>query len=237
MGATPRVPVLMYHKVAPCPRGSLVPGHYVHPRLFERQVRLLRLLGYQTVGLDSLFEEPLPKKPLVVTFDDGYENYFANALPILKRHGFRATVFLVAGLIGDLNRWDADRGDIPERLMTAEQILAAEKEGTEFGSHTKTHADLVAVRTEVARDEIAESKVHIERLLGHPIGTFCYPYGRKTEATEDLVRQAGYRVACSTQGGVNTPETNRLSLRRTNMRKDTHSYVLLYKLLRDYRRA
>lgn len=227
----------MLHKVAACPAGTLVPGHYVSPSRFARQMRLLKRLGFTTVGLDDLFFGELPKRPVVVTFDDGYRNFHQHALPVLKELGFQSTVFLVANLIGGQNEWDVRQGDVPEALMTLAEIREAREQGTQFGSHTLDHADLNAVSEAEAWRQIAESKEVLETQTGAPVFTFCYPYGRKSAQTEEFVRRAGYRCACSTIGGLNTPETDRFALRRVNVRKDTTPTILLYKLLRDLRRA
>jgi peptidoglycan/xylan/chitin deacetylase (PgdA/CDA1 family) len=200
-------------------------------------MRLMRLLSFRTVGLDSLFEAPATGRPFVVTFDDGYENFATSALPILEEHGFTSTVFVVSDLVGQDNEWDASQGDVRERLMNRQQILDAVGRGTEIGSHTMTHVDLAAVSESEAERQIFGSKDQLQQLLGKEVRSFCYPYGRKTQKTEELVRQAGYRCACSTIGGVNSSETNRFSLRRVNVRKDTTPTVLLFKLLRDFRRG
>jgi len=80
----PRVPILMYHKVAPVNPKSKFPGHYVTPGMFDRQMAALRLMGFRSVPLADLFEHPDIRRPVVITFDDGYRNFHANALPILK---------------------------------------------------------------------------------------------------------------------------------------------------------
>lgn len=230
------LPVLMYHRIAPVNARSTVKGHYVHPRLFEKQMAALKRLGYQSIRLDEV-DEPRVEKPIVITFDDGYVNFLTDALPSLKRHGFTATVFLVADLLGKTNEWDSRNGDVEEPLMSIEQIEQARSEGTDFGSHTLSHADLAAVDEAEAWRQIADSKSVLEKALGNPISTFCYPYGRKTPKVQEMVREAGYRLACSTEKGMNTRDTDRFALRRINVRSDTHMPVFLYKLMRGARDA
>jgi peptidoglycan/xylan/chitin deacetylase (PgdA/CDA1 family) len=147
----------------------------------------------------------------------------------------QATVFLVAHQLGGRNEWDVKVGDVPEPLMTVEQIRASAN--TQFGSHTLDHADLSAVEPKEAWRQIADSKCALEEALDRPVRSFCYPYGRKTSQTEEMVAKAGYRLACSTVGGFNDPDTNRFALRRVNVRRDTSPTILLFKLLRDMRRA
>lgn len=236
--SAPAVPILMYHKVAPVDPRSTLKGHYVPPKLFAKQMAALADAGYQSVPLSTLFneEEPLPEKPIVITFDDGYENFLTHALPVLVRTGFTATVFLVADALGKTNCWDVKTGDVEERLMDLPQIREARSVGTEFGSHTLHHADLPAIGPEEAWREVADSRSRLEDELGEPVTTFCYPYGRKSPEVKEMVERAGYRLACSTEKGANTPSTDPFALRRINIRRDTYLPVFLYKLRRDLRR-
>jgi peptidoglycan/xylan/chitin deacetylase (PgdA/CDA1 family) len=225
----------MYHKVARIDRRSLVKGHYVSPGLFARQMKVLQTLGFTSVGLDALFESPMPAKPIVITFDDGYQNFAENALPTLQKHGFESTVFLVSNQLGGTNAWDVKLGDVEEKLMDVETVLACQRAGTQFGSHTADHADLTAISDDEAWKQIASSKESLEDALGAPVRTFCYPYGRKNAASLEMVRRAGYRLACSTEKGSNDSSTNRFALKRINVRSDTWSPVFLLKLMRTAR--
>jgi len=239
MSHSSHIPILMYHKVERVSRRSAVPGHYVSPGLFRRQMSVLSAMGYTTVPLSHLYrpDTKLPRKPIVITFDDGYVNFLTNALPILQSQRFVSTVFLVANQLGGTNEWDFKEGDVQERLMSVEQVKAARDAGTEFGSHTLDHADLPSVDSEEAWRQIAESKQKLEELCGFEIETFCYPYGRKSPEVRRMVEQAGYRLACSTEKGLNTEETDRFALRRINIRRDTSVQVFVMKLLRGRRNA
>ena len=227
----------MYHKVDRIHPRSLVKGHYVSPGLFSRQIQTLKLLGFESVGLNGLFEpdRPLPKRPVVITFDDGYQNFFDKALPTLQKAKFESTVFLVARQLGGTNVWDVALGDVQEPLMAVETVKLAASAGTQFGSHTLDHVDLEKASSEEAIAQIRGSKELLESRLGFPIQTFCYPYGRMNAETPSLVRDAGYRLACSTRKGANTDQTDRYALRRINVRSDTWTPVLLLKLLRTAR--
>lgn len=239
MSHSVRVPILMYHKIERLNRSSTVKGHYVSPSLFRRHLSVLKLMGYTSIPLSWLYRDDvkLPEKPIVITFDDGYLNFLQNALPALTAVGFTATVFLVANQLGGTNVWDTVNGDVEERLMTQSEILEAHAKGTEFGSHTLDHADLAAVAHDEAWRQISESKAKLEADLGIPVDTFCYPYGRKTFEVQKLVEKAGYRLACSTEKGQNTDETDKFALKRINVRSDTWAPVLMLKLLRGDRRA
>jgi peptidoglycan/xylan/chitin deacetylase (PgdA/CDA1 family) len=229
-----RVPILMYHKVERLNRRSTVQGHYVSPKLFKRQMAVLSAMGFTAIPLSSLYKTgvKLPRKPIVITFDDGYVNFLTNALPVLKNYRFVATVFLVANQVGGTNEWDTKEGDVEEPLMDLSQILRAKEAGIEFGSHTLDHADLPAVSSEEAWHQIEGSKKKLEEILSCEVDAFCYPYGRKTPDICEMVKRAGYRVACSTEKGLNTEYTNHFALRRINVRRDTSVPVFAMKLLR-----
>jgi peptidoglycan/xylan/chitin deacetylase (PgdA/CDA1 family) len=191
-------------------------------------------MGYSSVPLSSLYKPnfKLPRKPIVITFDDGYVNFLTNALPVLTSYKFVSTVFLVANQLGGTNNWDTQLGDVEERLMSIDQIREAQRACTEFGSHSLDHADLAAASPDEAWRQIADSKSKLEDSLSLSIEAFCYPYGRKSEVVCDMVRKAGYRLACSTEKGLNTENTNHFALRRINVRRDTSVPIFALKLLR-----
>lgn len=224
----------MYHKVGACPNGALVPHHYVGTARFERQIRALVKFGFQTIKLhDVLNHRDTVSKPICLTFDDGYENFATEAVPILKQQGQTATVFVVSGLIGNTNEWDTKLGDQPERLMSPEKILELDALGFEFGSHSVTHARLTKVNQNEATQEICESQKNLAELLSKPIDTFCYPYGSHNEAIRRIVQNCGYKLACSVEKGWNHETTDPYRLKRINVRSDTSTPILFWKLWRQ----
>jgi peptidoglycan/xylan/chitin deacetylase (PgdA/CDA1 family) len=227
----------MYHKVGPMPPGTKLRAHYVSLRRFSGQLRLLRLLKFQWCRVADLWSPEAPDRAIALTFDDGYRNFLTHAWPILQAGGMGGTVFPVTRLLGCENSWDTANGERPEPLLTIEELKELDRAGAEIGSHTQTHADLVAVDPGKARLEIEQSRRDLQAILTQPIDVFCYPYGRKSAESERLVTEAGYRFATSTIGGWNTESTNPLELRRTNVRRDTSPSVLLFKLLRDRKRG
>lgn len=229
------VPILMYHRIGPKERNSIVADQYVPPSLFGKHLKLLKALGYGTVSLDAMadiFDRKLEpsKKPIVITFDDGYESFYTEALPALEREDMTATVFLVADCIGKTNRWDEAKGDISVRLMNRDQILAAGARGTEFGAHSVSHPDLRFCDEEMAEREIGGCRAKLREMLNIDIQWYCYPYGAHTERERDLVKSAGYRGACATRKGLNTAETDRYMLSRINVRSTTFPAYLKHKL-------
>ena len=174
-------------------------------------------------------------RPICLTFDDGYENFATQAVQILRRYGQTATVFLVSGLLGKTNEWDTEIGDKPEQLMCEETIIELDALGFEFGSHSVTHARLTNVNQNIAEYEIRESKRSLTELLSKEVETFCYPYGSHNENVRRLVHDAGYKLACSVEKGWNHETTDLFRLKRINVRSDTSTPILFWKLWRQSR--
>lgn len=188
------LPVLLYHHVGPHHPG-VIPGLTVSPEKFERQVRWFARRGYQGIRpcdwLRWISEgKGLPDKPVLFTFDDGYADLVEYALPVLRRYGFGAVVFVVTGQFGGTNTWDEVRGSGTLRLMSAEQICYWAENGIDFGAHSRTHADLTALTPEKLGEEVLGSKVDLENLLGCPVESFAYPFGFHNEGVVQCVRGA-----------------------------------------------
>ncbi|MCW5936005.1 MAG: polysaccharide deacetylase family protein [Fimbriimonadaceae bacterium] len=237
MSQTPRIPILMYHKVALRPERTHVPGHYVAPRKFEAQVKTLRRLGLSSVSVAGLVRALSTGaslgKYICLTFDDGYQDFLDHAAPILERHGMRGTIFAVAGLLGKTNEWDAQLGDSPEPLLDGPSLSNLAKAGHEVGSHSMTHARLTELDPAALNHEVSEAKARLEAVLGQKADIFCYPYGANDETVRGAVANAGYTAACSVDKGWNHPWTDPYRLKRINVRSDTSSAILIWKLWRQ----
>jgi peptidoglycan/xylan/chitin deacetylase (PgdA/CDA1 family) len=209
----------MYHQVGDfAPMKSHRAG-YCHYRSFARQMASLRLLGYEVIGLDEAVaglagEASLPRRAVVLTFDDGYQNFYDYAWPVLRRHGFPATVFLVSGLVGQTTRWlSADgRGDTP--LMDAQTIRTLYREGIRFGAHSASHPRLSEIERGQMHEEVTRSKQALEALLEEPVGCFCYPYGDYDREVMAAVRDSGFRAALTCMRGDAAPGDDLLQLPR-----------------------
>ncbi|MCL1886848.1 MAG: polysaccharide deacetylase family protein [Betaproteobacteria bacterium] len=158
----------------------------------------LKWWGYNVISLADayagLYEgKQIPEKAIVLTFDDGCDNFREYAWPILKKYHYPVTVFLVAGLLGQTTRW---MDDVPEHasLMDAQTIRSLRKEGVGFGAHSINHVRLSECPPEVAREEIFGSKARLEDLLGEVIPDFCYPYGNYNERIVDMAAEAGFKT-------------------------------------------
>ncbi|MGC7847627.1 polysaccharide deacetylase family protein [Desulforudis sp. 1088] len=212
------VPVLMYHKVSPDRKAGGY-GLRVHPREFAWQMNYLAGRGFTAISprdLERALYEgaPLPARPILITFDDGYRDNYLYALPVLEELGMQGTVFVVAGAIGKTNFFDAE-SQPPNAMMSWEEIRAMERAGITIGSHTLTHPHLTQISTDQARREIVEAKRVLEKGLGHEVRYFCYPYGDYNPAVEALVAEAGYTLSFTCdQGRVTMDEERPLALKR-----------------------
>ena len=209
------LPVLMYHKLGPRPPGVRLKGLYIGEKLFAQQLAELRQAGYRACDFDALADgisaEP---RRIGISFDDGYVNVLKYGLGPLREHGFQALQYIVADNIGGGNDWDLPAGEAYEPLMDQAQIREWLAAGHLIGSHTRSHAKLPELSLEQAREEIGASKKKLEDLFGVPILHFCYPYGFWNERVRDLVIEAGYRTATTTQFGLNDAATSPFELRR-----------------------
>src|SRR5215204_982009 len=178
------IPILLYHQIGYSPSGNL---YYVTPEEFERQIFLLHEWGYHTISVRQLAVAilagaELPLNPIVLTFDDGNENIFTTAFPIMQKYDFTGTVYVVYNYIGSTN------------FMNKEEIRALYEAGWEIGSHSLSHVDLTQ-RQDRQEAEIIESRHKLQTLLNVPIDSFAYPYGARDDLSIEYMHFSGYIVA------------------------------------------
>lgn len=209
----------MYHQVGIFPRPAAHRATFCHIRRFKAQMAFLHFFGYKVMSLSTALKGlfgngDLPHHSVVLTFDDGYENFKDYAFPILKRYHFPATVFLVADLIGKNAKWLEHDGRFGAPLMDKKAIRNLWAQDIVFGSHSLTHPLLTRIDRERQRQEINESKSALEDLLTTEIRYFCYPSGDYDKAVVDMVREAGYQAALTCDRGAATPDDTPLTLPR-----------------------
>ena len=223
-------PILMYHHVGPRRRGVRIKGLYVSPELFAQQMAELAADGFTTPAFGAATCDHADSFPstslggsnagqrIFITFDDGFRDVFEHALPVLQQHRFRAIQFLLPELLGKTNEWQLRQGDVIEPLMDPAQVRDWLIAGQEIGAHTLHHFRLTQIPPAQACEEITESKKKLEDLFGVAVEHFCYPYGDWNATVRDLVQEAGYRSACTTAFGINTPATPPFALKRITAR-------------------
>lgn len=210
------MPILMYHHIRAYNDQSDKIGYNlsVDPAKFASQLDMILSLGYATVSFNDIASSSFPAKPIILTFDDGYDNFYTNAYPALKARNMKAVVYIIT------NKLNADG------YLTESQIADMIQNGIEVGSHTFSHPDLTTVSEEKAATELSESKSRLETLIGQSINSLCYPLGKANDAVESKAKLAGYQYAVTTQSGVAT-FSNPLALNRYRVNRDTNisSYI------------
>lgn len=194
-----KVPILIYHSVRPHTsfETELMKYYDVAPESLEKQFGYLKYNGYTVISFDNLINTltkgtPLPKKSVVLNFDDGWENQYQYAFPILKRYHYTATFFIYTDPI-----------DANDSFLTGDQILEMDSAGMTFGGHTRSHPYLFEIRdTNLLRQEIIGGKNIIEDRLGHKIDIFAYPFGWYNDQIIKVLKEAGFKAARSTYSGI-----------------------------------
>jgi peptidoglycan/xylan/chitin deacetylase (PgdA/CDA1 family) len=195
------IPILMYHFVTNKPPADELDWSLtVTEPDFARQVSYLRCAGYYSITLSQLFDAmhggaPLPEKPVILTFDDGYKDAYTNAFPLLRSAGLAGTFGIVTDWVGqpDYMNWD--------------QLREMAAGGMEIVSHSVNHPDLGREYDAVVRDQLSRSKQVLEQQLGFPIAFFIYPAGEpfrvgtaeRQAQVVTMVQEAGYRGALTTR--------------------------------------
>lgn len=182
------VPILVYHHVRPGSMSTL----FVSPEDFDKQLEYLRYYGFRTISFTDLadyFEngKPLPQRPIIISFDDGWENQFEYGFPILQKYHDTATFYVVTDYLNHGN------------FMTTEQLKTMVAAGMAIGCHTRSHPYLTSLGAERAWDEIAGAKAILEA-DGFKIDTFAYPYGAYNKKVVAMVQAAGFRSARTDEG-------------------------------------
>lgn len=231
------IPILMYHQIdTPPERGQALRGLVVSPTSFQRQMWLLKTMGYRGVSMKDL--EPYLAgekvgKVIGITFDDGYLNNYEHALPTLAKYDFTATCYVVSQLIGTTNSWDLGKvKQVP--LMKPHELQAWIKSGMDVGSHTRTHSDLTQLDDQAANEQIATSKHELEDLLGQEVRHFCYPYGRFETRHSAMAEACGYISATTTQRGRALAGDHPMTLKRIMIARSTNAAQFAIKLWTGY---
>lgn len=211
------VPIFVFHKVGPVPADSLFPRNYVRAEQFDTLLGWLRGAGYESITFDRYLgyrrgDEVLPRKPVILTFDDGYQSNAEIAVPIMRKHGFSATIFVVPASLGKTNRWDAE--ETQEPLLSVAEVRALHADGFAFGSHTMHHVRLTAVTPKVALEELCSSRAALEQLLQVPVRTICYPWAQHNAEVRRLAAEAGYACGVGIRRRLNRATTDIMALHR-----------------------
>ena len=212
------IPILLYHHIG-IPQSES--PYYISPFDFERQMYLLHEWGYQTISVELLIRAikqgaELPPKPIILTFDDGGEGTFTNALPIMQKYDFTGTAYIVYKYVGIGG------------YMNVDQIRSLYASKWEIGSHSISHVDLT-LRADRQKDEIVDSRIKLQSLLNVPILTFAYPFGAYNSDSVHYVHFAGYIAAMGLGNETLQGDQNLFYLYRmtVNANQTLESFALL----------
>jgi len=236
-----RVPILMYHSISDNLFGMSHPYFHINtlPEVFSRQMRWLRNAGYRSIDLQQactgLQAGTDLSKTIVITFDDGYRDFYTDALPILKQCGFTATLFLATDRIHSS----------PARIegadyLTWSDVRELHAEGIQFGSHTVSHPDLRSLGPDQIEYELGHSKEVLEEQLGVSIKSFSYPFGFPeedksfTRFLEDVLSNLGFDYGVSTILGRASRRSSRFFLPRLPVNSCDDSSLFRAKLEGGY---
>lgn len=193
-----KVPIIVYHSVRPIdPLHSPLEKEFeVSPGTFEEQLLFLENNGFTVISFPVFLaglakKTQLPEKPVILTFDDGWENQYMYAFPLLKKYGMTGTFFVFTNAIGH------------PHFLSWDQIKEMDHAGMTIADHTKSHPFLFKITDEhLLREEIIKSKKILEDHLGKKVNFFAYPFGRYSDQAVSIVKEAGFAAARSTYAGV-----------------------------------
>lgn len=192
-----KVPIIIYHNVKPIYRGSIQQYAFsITPTTLEKHLKYFKEHGYTTISIDLLIDHfnkniPLPPKPVILTFDDGWENQYIYAFPLLKKYNATAVFYIYTNNIGHKN------------FLNWKEIKELDAAKMTIGSHTESHLSLTSIKNkEKLIEEIMGSKKIIEENLGETINDFAYPYGHYNKNIMALAKEAGYTSARGTEKGT-----------------------------------
>lgn len=204
------VPILVYHYVefVRDPKDTIRKSLNIIPPIFEEQMVTLKNAGYNFITAAELGQyldgkKQLPSRPIILTFDDGYGDFYTDVFPILKKYNIAATAYIISGGL-----------DHPNYMTTGQLKEIAESGLVEVGAHTVHHKNLKSIPADEAKSEIEKSREELENLLGIKVVSFAYPYGGFNDEVAHIVQKAGFTNAVTTKGGFLVNQENRYVLFR-----------------------
>jgi len=204
------VPILMFHYVRTVAQADDPLGYdlSVDPELFARQLDRLRAAGYATITPAQFLTGQVPDRSLILTFDDGYADFYETAYPELAKRQMTAVAFVISGKLDDPDH----------RYLTRTQVKALSDAGIEIGSHTVSHVNLATATAQRVRDELLVSRQVLEQVTGRRVNALAYPSGQVTAEVATIADYVGYSFAATTQSGIALPSSPRLLLPRIRVR-------------------
>jgi peptidoglycan/xylan/chitin deacetylase (PgdA/CDA1 family) len=216
----------MYHSISGYTSPTLK-KFTLSPELFAEQMAYLYQGGYtpitvtQLVRVINLAGSGLPERAVVLTFDDGFADFYTNALPVLKYYGFVATLYVPTAFVGGTSRWLWRKSEATQPLLTWDQLIEISMSGIECGAHSHRHLPLDVVPPSIAADEIIRSKSMLENQLNQEVSSFAYPFGYYNANVRHMVQMSGYTSACAVRYRMSSTTDDPFALARLIITNNT----------------
>lgn len=215
------IPILMYHQVTP----KVHPGFIdcsVTPRMFKIHMNILKLLRFTPINLTHLEdyrmrESILPSKPVLITFDDCYQECIDHAVPVLEEKGFTAVFYMPTDYAGTDSHWLVPELGFEFPIIDWATVRRLDSSGFQIGSHSMSHPWLAEISPKDCLRELVGSRKILEDKLGHEVVHLAYPYGSFDENVRAMAAEAGYRTACTTEEHFSRPGDDPLLLPRVDI--------------------
>ena len=201
-----KIPILMYHSISDDdPNNNLL----VPPSMFEEQMAWLEANEFTAMDLDEALDSmetgKVPKRPVVITFDDGYSDNYTSAFPSLKNHGLKATFFVITDGVDD------------GYYMSSEMLKEMQSNGMSIQNHTANHLELDKLSREDAYDTIKRGQDFLRNNIGSDANYLCYPVGKYNSETIEIEKELGIKAATTTQGGISSIGDGLYQLKRVRI--------------------
>ena len=206
------VPIFMFHYIRNSDKTKDLLGYNLStdPIKFEKLLKYFHDNGYKTIHVQDFLEGKANKKDIILTFDDGYEDFYTTAYPLLKKYGYTASVAVITGKINK------------DQFMTLAQIKEMHKDGFEILSHTVNHINLKTATIAIQQSELEKSKTDLEKVIGEPIDGFVYPSGKYNPDTISILKEDRYKIALTTHPGIASLDQDLFTLPRIRVDNRTN---------------
>jgi peptidoglycan/xylan/chitin deacetylase (PgdA/CDA1 family) len=217
------VPILMYHSVSEHARPKFK-RFTVTPDQFDEHLAYLKTHEYTAITVTEFINTPraaLPVRPVVLTFDDGFGDFYTHAFPLMQKHRVKATLYVTTGYMSGRSEWLVYEDEIDRQMLTWDELTQVCGGGVECGAHSHSHRPLDELDLDELSVEITRSKQILEDHLGGPVHSFAYPFGYYTDEVKRQVREAGYTSACAVKYGLSGSDDDPFALSRLIVTDET----------------
>ncbi len=211
-----QIPIINYHKISPLYDIGITTRH---PKRFENDLKILKKYQFNTITFKDLINSQAEiSNPIIITFDDAYDNIIKYALPLMTSYGFKGIIYPVTNFIGGYNDWDVQVGKFKFKHLDWQELKEIKELGFEIGSHTQSHELLTGMSYQQQFKELSESKKELQDTLGVEVYSISYPFGRFNQETIRCTEEAGYKYGLASIYFKNIEEKkSSYALRRFNI--------------------